>query len=264
MVHITNFISPMNNGVTQPSLIEASDEKQYVLKCLSEGYCNGKGLFNELIAHRLGTLLGIPMPPMKILYLTSEMIESNHFFKTIEAIEGPCFASEYRSGIPNIGPPILKKITNQCDIPAIILFDQLILNNDRSENPGNLYFDKKTKKLLAIDHSHIFKQGLIWQEKDIVEFIDTSPITIENLNGVLYRYFSPYVNGNSPFAKICQIMAKVEDKDLLALFDSVPAEWDISEAEKKIVYEFFKMQFSNVHGIMDLTKDHFKNWKGAG
>lgn len=260
---VSNFIRDMDLGTTKPSLVEASDEKLYVLKCVNEE-CNGKGLFNELVASRLGELLNIPMPNTELLYLEDEIINNNEFYLKINAISGTCFGSEYIAGTNAISPAILKNITNQSDIPSIILFDQVIMNQDRSPNPGNLYYDKKGKKLLAIDHSHIFRNGLIWDSGHINNLKESSPIVVNNLMGPLYRYCSPYINGNSPFGNIVKTVNGLSQNDINKIFVDIPDEWAVSEVEIKAIKSFVEMQITNIHGIIEKMRPCFENWKGDG
>lgn len=263
MERVCNFVRDMNLGSTNPSLVEASDGNLYVLKCLNEE-CNGKGLFNELVASRLVSLLKVPMPRTKLLLLDDEIIKSNSFFLEINALKGVCFGSEYIVGSAGISPPMLKKIINHCDIPTIILFDQIIMNQDRSPNPGNLFYDKKAKKLIAIDHSHIFRNGLIWESGHIDDLSQSSPVVVNNLMGILYRYCSPYINGNSPFGNILKTVDNLSPDDINAIFIDIPDEWSITEKEIKAVKSFVEMQISNIHGIITKMRPSFENWKGDG
>ncbi|EKN7353251.1 hypothetical protein PX223_002886, partial [Listeria monocytogenes] len=129
-------------GSTNPYMVKGSDGKIYVIKVKNDA-CDGKTLLNELIAYRLAKLLELPVPNCCLINLKKEHIEDNiHNMADISCIEGIGFASEYMHGGTRINPQILKNIVNADDIPSIVLFDQLILNTDRSKNDGNLYFDK--------------------------------------------------------------------------------------------------------------------------
>jgi hypothetical protein len=260
---VINFEREFTNGTTLPTLIEADDGRRYVLKCLNCD-CNGKALFNELISHRLGKKLDIPMPDMTLLELDSSTINKFEYLQRIQAKPGVCFGSEYRSGNSNITPITLKYIVNKDDIPGLILFDQLILNEDRSENDGNLFFDKKKKKLLAIDHSHILGGSIIWDYRSVEKLTKMSPILVRNISGKQYKYCSPYINGNSPFHKFRKSLEKLTDADLEEIFKDIPEDWGITKEEIDIVKQFIHAQVSNVRGIMSEMKNHFEFWKGEG
>lgn len=259
---VYNFNRSIANGVTKPVLISTENGDTFVLKYIHEN-CNSKVLFNELISYRLAELLKVPVPNHCLLKLEQNFIDRTDYMLELQAKPCVCFATQYIKGTSSISPVFLENSINTCDIPKIILFDQLIMNEDRSVNPGNVLYAFKEKKILAIDHSHVFRNGMIWEANMVNTMASNSPIVIKNLDGDLYKYFSKYINGHSPFAKICSDIQKMQKNDLNEIFEDIPPDWKITKTEVDSVKKLILAQMSNLDGIMKLMKSHFNNWKGA-
>lgn len=258
---VVNHIREIENGVTRPSIAEASDGKKYVIKYLNEDM-NVRGLYNEYVAYQLGKALDIPMPHQELLDLDADFIRKTESIHYKNPRTCTCIASEYHTGNVKINPVILKNITNQIDIPGIVLFDQLILNNDRSANPGNLFYDKKTKKLLALDHSHIFKDGLICNQNTLKRVLDSGPCIVDGIQGANYSYVSKYINGHSPFEAFISKAKKIDLDLFFSIMKQIPADWNISPEEIEINFKVIEMQIKNVEEVVRMLKPHFPYWKG--
>ncbi|EGO7801132.1 hypothetical protein HRD84_13045 [Enterococcus faecalis] len=259
---VYNFKRAINNGVTKPALISTKDGDQYIIKFLHSD-CNGKVLFNELVAYRLAKLLDVPTPNCELLELNKKFIDNNEYFQELNAQPCICFASKYLKGVADISPVFLKASQNTKDIPSIILFDQIIMNEDRSVNPGNILYSSKSKKIIAIDHSHIFRNGMIWDIGMIQRMEKECPIIIKNADGNVYKYLGKYIKGNSPFAYFLDKVSKLEEVDLNGIISGIPEIWEISEAEKESVVRLVKSQIANIDGILEQLKYYFPDWKGV-
>lgn len=262
MDSVYNFKREIKNGVTKPVLISTENDKHYIIKFIHDD-CNSKILFNELVSYRLACLLNIPVPECKLLKLSQDFIDRNQYLIDLNAKPCICFASEYIKGMSAVTPVLLANSLNIADIPKIILFDQLIMNEDRSTNPGNILYSVKEKKLIAIDHSHVFRNGMIWSYGEVSLMADDSPIVIKNLDGDLYKYFSKYVNGHSPFHFIKGTIESISDEQIETVFQDIPAEWNITGLEIQSVKRLIVNQMKNLDGIMHLMKDNFCDWKGV-
>ncbi|HCJ4535251.1 HipA family kinase, partial [Listeria monocytogenes] len=240
-IDVENILEKVGIGSTNPFKVKASDGKIYVIKIKNDA-CDGKTLLNELIAYRLAKLLDLPISNCCLINLKKEHIEDNIFnMDGINCVEGIGFASEYMQGNTRINAGMLKSIINAEDIPSIILFDQIILNTDRSENDGNLYYDKRTKKLMIIDHSHIFGGWSTWNVHQIRALIKEPPAVINNLVGKNYHFFIPYVSGHSPFNKITKKIDHLAG-EIDGLFEDIPIEWSIDEEEIAVTKKFIRYQ----------------------
>lgn len=265
MVHILSVIAvneKMRNGTTNPFSVKCDDGATYVLKGINQD-CSGKTLFNEWISYRLAILLDLPIPKCEIVWLPNEQIKSNFVMNQLEFRECYCFASEYMIGSTRINPIMLKTITNPKDIPGIVLFDQLIINDDRTTNDGNFYYDKKTKRLMIIDHSHIFGGWQDWTPNQILDCITIPPTVLSNLSGKNYMYLRDYINGNSPFDSIIKKIASISNEEISGLFQNIPIEWGINDEDISAVKNLITHQISHYKELLPQLKDVFTQWKGA-
>lgn len=252
----------MGNGQTNPFFVKCDDNNVYVLKGIHDD-CNGVTLFNELVSYRLAKLLELPIPDAKLVKLNLSEITTSEDMELLNFIPGICFASIYTPGITRVSPPLLNSITNTEDIPGIILFDQLIINNDRTNNDGNLFFSKKDRKLMIIDHSHIFGGFQDWTCNQLDNLIKIPPTIIDNLNGKNYKYLVPFVFGNSPFYKIEEKICNINQEDLNRLFLDIPLEWNVSEQQIKSAKNLICHQIKEYKKILPQLKVVFTKWKGA-
>lgn len=262
IIEVVNHLSRIPNGITRPSRVQGNDGSVYVMKHIHEN-CSGKVLFNELIAYRLGILLDIPMPKCEVGILTSEVIEKTDTLIDLGAKNGTCFLSSYLAGTAKISPILARNIINHNDIAKILVFDQIILNNDRAKNDGNLYYDKKEKRLLAIDHSHIFMNGEIWSVYELQQLKNKSPVLVKNLLGRNYKVFSMYLTGHSCFYTIKNKVQETSPQKIKYIFDEIPDDWEITEAEKQSCFELICEQMTQIDGIIGSLQNIYSIRKGG-
>lgn len=262
ILDVVNFLGRIPNGVTRPVKIQANDENMYVMKYIHDS-CSGKILFNELIAYRLGLLLGIPMPNCFLGKLDQELINKTPLLSDLAARPCTCFLSYYLQGTPKISPMLAKNVMNQNDIAKILVFDQIILNNDRAKNDGNLFYDRKNKRVVAIDHSHIFINGEIWSENELNLLADRSPVVVENLLGRNYRVFSMYLKGHSCFHEIQKTIINLSETDVRKIFEDIPEDWQIPNQEIESCFKLILKQLKEVDGIISLLQNVYSIRKGG-
>ncbi|WP_350303121.1 HipA family kinase [Pediococcus acidilactici] len=263
ILSVVNVIEPIKNGYTHPFIVACSNNKKYVIKTKNDYTGNHKIEFNELISYRLACLLDLPIPNANIVNLPADIIENNEDMQNINVTSGPCFASEYRKGIPSITPLYLEKCNNTDDLPGILLFDQLLLNDDRGDNPGNLLFDFKTKKILIIDHSNVFKNASIWQAEELLSYRSIPPVTV-GMDGRNYLYIKKFVDGNSPFSKIIEKIKTLSPDNIHGLFKDIPLEWEIEPEEIDACERFITFQLNHYSEILKKIHSQLPQWKGAG
>lgn len=262
MQKITSVSHRIDNGTTRPFIATCEDELQYVVKAQNVYTANHKAEFNEIIGYRLARLLNLPIPNAQIVYLSQSIIDTKTELEEIDVVPGPCFASQYHKGNPLSTPIMFKNCINPEDIPSFFLFDQLILNDDRGSNDGNLFFDKHTHRAMLIDHSNIFKNALIWTADELRSYERIPPETIP-IEGRIYKYMKPFVNGNSPFAKITDQLDVVTSEDISGLFVDIPVEWNIDKNEINACKEFLIFQTTHYRDILKSIQPNFTSWKGA-
>ncbi len=259
---VVNYLGRITNGVTRPVKVQADNGISYVMKFLHPE-CTSKILYNELIAYRLGIILEIPMPNCVLGMLENDVICKSDDLMNMEAVSGTCFLSEYRAGTANISPIIVKNIVNASEISKILIFDQLILNNDRAKNNGNLYYDKKYKKLLAIDHSHIFINGEVWTSYELSKLRIESPKVVTNLFGRNYRIFSEHLLGHSCYTEMEKKIKSLKKVEIQNLFSDIPEDWNISEEDIKCSFELVWEQMNQIEGIIKQLQDVYSVRKGG-
>jgi hypothetical protein len=252
----------MNNGVTDPLLVK-TNEDHYVIK-VAENENGPRVLVNEFVCYKLARLLAIPIPDAALINIDSDVISKFPRLQEMNAQPGLHFGSRFvPKSQTTIEIPLLKLMKNQDDIPSIILFDQIIYNDDRVMNKGNLLIDLKEKKLLAIDHSHVFKLGALWNVVQLKKIHEEPLCLVKDFHGHNYKRLLKFVNGRNPFNKILQKCANLSQEDIDWCFEDLPAEWLLSSDEKSELKRFICYRIENISKLLGLLKQECHDWKGG-
>ena len=261
-INATNYHAPMPIGSTSPFILNCGSEA-YVAKVYDEELEN-KHLINEFVCYKLALLMDIPIPKAMLIRIDTSMIESVPDLRNRKVKSNLLYGSKLiEPAQPNITPPLLEKITNIEDIPSIILFDQIIYNNDRSQNDGNLIINYKAKKIYALDHSHVFKDGLIWNQHTLDVINSEEKYLIDNFHGKYYKMLLRYVNGHEPFGKIKKRLSLITEDDISLIIDSIPLEWEIVKEDAAALKRFLIHRITNVDEIFRQIQDQCPQWKGV-
>ncbi|MGO4888010.1 HipA family kinase [Anaerobacillus sp. MEB173] len=259
---ILSFEREIGNGVTNPLLMRTQHDL-YVVKTIDHKE-EPKVLINELVCYKLAKLLDIPIPDVAVVNISQHIIQSTPKLIELGVQPGKHFGSKFVSKAqPNLQPPMLRIATNLEDIPSIILFDQIIYNDDRTTNRGNLLFDLKQKRLLAIDHSHVFKIGALWDEVQLKRIHEEGICLIKEFHGHNYKVLLKYVNGNNPFNKVLQKVSELTIAAIEWCVSDIPDEWGLTDGERGVMIEFIWYRIENVAEILKLLKDQCPDWKGG-
>lgn len=269
MLIVETINRKINNGITEPFICTANNHKQYVMKSIHDS-CTGKILFNELFCSRLAKLLELPILPYEIALLPQTVAESNHELSQLNVREGYTFCVEYLTkATPSLTAGTISKAINHNDIPGMIIFDIIIGNTDRATNykdgnAGNYLFHSKSKKLILIDHSHVFLYGEIWDSKILNDAMHIGATVDDDLE-TRYRLFKKYINGYNPFSDILSKISKITDKQFNSLIEDIPNNWAISDEEKLAALNFIRYQCDNIIEIVKLSnfRNAFVDWKGG-
>lgn len=249
-------------GKTTPFLVQ-TDNGFYVVKHKN----NDDGprvLANEFVCYKLARLLDIPIPNAALINIDQRTIEADNKLQELNVKPGLHFGSEFiKKAQTYIQPPLLERIINHEDIPSIILFDQIIYNNDRTNNPGNLIIDIKEKKILAIDHSHPFKLGALWDKRQLESISEEQISLVRDFHGQNYKVLLKYVNGHSPFNKILRRISDISEEKIDWCLEQIPDEWNISEEDTQGLKSFILDRIHKVEDILILLKDECPDWKGG-
>lgn len=158
----------ISSGVTKPHYVTLSNSETYVLKFPGNPE-REKALINEYIGYKLANLLNLPLLNFSVVFVDFSVIEGlTNLDDQVIKINGMAFATKYSRTVSHINNYKLINIANnKYDFIKILIFDLLIGNVDR--NPGNLLYDQKQKKVLAIDHTHIFINGTLFRKIELDE-----------------------------------------------------------------------------------------------
>jgi len=88
------YAGKINTGLSEPFLLECSDNNIYVIKYIGNRASN-KVLINDLICSRLAKLVGISVPDAKIIYVPEVLIEMESELMSHGILQGNHFGSLY-------------------------------------------------------------------------------------------------------------------------------------------------------------------------
>ncbi|MCM3488760.1 hypothetical protein M3689_05495 [Alkalihalophilus marmarensis] len=257
-----NVVRLITNGCTEPLLMNTTGGA-HVVKVL-ENEQGPKALINELVCYKLGKQLKIPIPQVALIELTEELIRADSELTKRNVKPGLHFGSSHvPKSAPSIGEPMLSFARNKEDIPRIILYDQIIYNADRTKNKGNLLLDMKEKRLVAIDHTHTFKLGTIWDIEQLKKVHEDDICLVSDFHGHNYKHLLKYVNGHNPFASILLDIKSLSQADINSCFDGVPQEWGLSSSQKGALKDFIQYRIDNIETILQLLQKECHFWKGG-
>ena len=252
MVNILEIKNPLGNGCTEPYIVRCDDNNIYVVKF--PGNIQGKKvLVNEYVASSLCKYLDLPIMDFNLINVKSEDF-NNNIPNNIRNVVGTAFGTRYNDrALTIINSGQISKAINNYDAIKILIFDLLIGNNDR--NPGNLMIDTKTKKLIMIDHSHIFEIGTLWDKYQLPRLINEE-FDIKKLH--IYGYINIIESlkyDDLFYTELNNFVNKVKNikKDFIKnIIYKIPNDWSISKEEKELLIEFIEKRFSKIDSILKL------------
>lgn len=260
MMRVTKFYEIMKVGTTQPVRVETEAHKQYVMKYIHDEY-DGKFLFNELVAGRLAKLIGLPIPDFEVGQLTTSLIEETTELKEVGAIRGSVFLSEYRKGITLTNAKMLERVQNNSDFGGIVFFDQLVNNSDRGENTGNWFVDRDTKKLMMLDHTHVFRIGQLWNAISLKQDAVIPHPLLPEFSGSLYRLLLDHISVSSPFYSVSARWKHLTRQDVVGVLNGIPEDWNITDDELSAMRGFLIFQHEHANDLENVLQVGL-NWKG--
>lgn len=145
-----------SNGILEPFLCRANDNKHYFLKGSN---ANGSGLVKEWLCAHLGKAFGLPIPQPALLYVSPQLKAvlpdawardlKFDFFFAIESVE-PCRVITL-SDLSLLDKHLMRDV---------LVFDAWIQNDDRYLGSGggnpNLLITLPNGELAVIDHNNAF------------------------------------------------------------------------------------------------------------
>ncbi|ANJ12754.1 hypothetical protein A8704_01440 [Lactiplantibacillus plantarum] len=252
LLKIDSVTEQTKAGTRCPFLVTCNDQKQYIMKCRNNEPSSDKYLFNELIGSRIATLLELPAPNTSLARLSQRTISNNRSLDDLHFIPGTVFVSEYLNGSPGMNPIIFNAATNSDDFGGILFFDQLVMNTDRGENPGNWFYDRKLRKLCIIDNSNIFRLASIWNAVSLSQDMRIPPCTLDQLDQSGYKMIRQIIQTKVeyPFDKIRRLAKQITVEQITEAFTDIPTDWRISMAEQTAAFDFICYQFKHTDDII--------------
>lgn len=263
-IEASAYFKKITIGNTTPSttpFIAVAQSQGYVCKLYEEDLGN-LHLINEYVCYHLAKLLDLPIPEASLIRLTPDIISTSPDLsnRSIKSTLG--FGSQLVNNVQaNINPPLLDKCSNTQVIPSLVLFDQIILNIDRATNDGNLLFNTKTKELIVIDHSHVFKHGTIWDMNTLKQV--ENQLLVENFDKKYYRMLIRYINGYNPFANTIIMISNITEQKVSEIVNSIPEEWKLNSVDSQALISFIMHRLDLVPQILNAMSDRCPQWKGV-
>jgi len=131
-VQIVEILDRSEQGITKPFICRGEDERIYFVKGKGAGK---RSLMCEWIASSLGSKMGLPVPPHRIVEVPSALIELGSRDDLGDLGDGPAFASERQQ-------PVEFSLSNLDNVPVglqqqVLAFDWWIRNGDRTLRSPN-------------------------------------------------------------------------------------------------------------------------------
>lgn len=156
MPTVQEVIKRSEQGVNRPFICRADNGETYFVKGRGAGYLT---MIREMVAGQLGTMFELPVPPVTILHVPSELISDGGFPEIANLGSGPAFASQfvkYTQEFSTINSPTVSQALRG----RTFLFDWWIQNEDRTLVNGagnpNLLWRAQDQSMHVIDHTSAF------------------------------------------------------------------------------------------------------------
>lgn len=237
-------IRGMPRGSSRPQLILFSDGRQYIVKFKNNPVQGTRALVNEYVAGRLAQLLGLPVPPFKIVHIGKPFFKENPVLFRYRFRPGHQFASQF---IPNCLNKIDKEslpklnIVNRKHFAGIIVFDQWVSNIDRRNR--NILLRPTSRghdyQLYMIDQGHSFSYFDYWTHKRECRW---TPAALRFLPQKLklnafYRWCKRQ-SRQEDFARYLDKIQQLSNKQIRQVIASIPKDWNVSRVEREALYDY--------------------------
>lgn len=220
-------------------------------------------LINEFISYKLAEILELDTPDFGICELTHECsIPSN--INISDSNYGLCFYSKFINKAVPFSPSIILSVKNKEQFKKLIIFDHLIYNKDRHK--GNILITiSKDIKMLAIDHSHVFKNQSIWDKNTFIQgmknsdYLDTD---ILEYNEYTYKSLFEIINFNSENTEkfIHLIKFKLTESIINDIISLLPSSWlkCVDELDIKYLIEYLMYRIEHIDKTVNMIIEERK------
>lgn len=266
VLKLIKILKPFTAGITIPHLVSLSNNQHYVIKFPGNPETS-VALFNEYVSIQLANKLNLPT-------LSYEIVECN--FNDVSGIDnldtsirkenGKSFATSLNNQANIVqNHKFLLLANNSNDFLKIFIFDILIGNYDR--NKGNLLYDNKLKKIIMIDHTHVFFTGTLIRSIDLNRNKDLSFELHEDYihPHSLNLYFSlkngKYFKTKDQIDEIENFVFLVKSllkDDLISIINNAHEIWPIEIGIKDSLAEFLYTRLNRIDEVINLLEIEVK------
>ncbi len=248
----TGFTKKMQSGRNEPLLLECEDDAGNVIDVvvkysgkLTEGT---KSLAHEALAAMLAADLGLPVPKPFVVELTTEFISSIEMPIIANAMRSSCrqaFGSSFLTGMATWLR--YQNVTlGQTQVAAeIAVFDQIIVNSDRSQKFPNLLFTGDN--LAIIDHEMAFspEQIIGWR----APWIDDGLADLQSRE--LHIFGRPYIIGKvSNLERFGMAWESLPPTRFDEYLSALPSSWVYDEVKLRTIFAYLNDAKLNINTII--------------
>lgn len=261
-MNLLSIKTSIGAGVTKPHLVSLSDNLNYILKFPGNPE-QEKALISENICHELAKRLDLPVLPKAIVEINFSNVDQVELLAAdVEKKPGKGFATLFCKDANIINDPeLIMMSNNKFDFLNIFIFDILIGNFDR--NRGNLLYDDKFKKILIIDHTHVFAIGPIFRSKELNELKNKKfSLGCDAINKFSLKLFydlknKRIFNSLEQRNKLTEFLSKIKaikKNDLIKIIKDTQTIWYFSDNDVESLIEFLFSRFKRIDEVIKLLK----------
>ncbi|MDR3561084.1 MAG: hypothetical protein P4N59_06560 [Negativicutes bacterium] len=259
MLTAVKYLGRMRVGITTPRLFRADDRKVYVVK-LQNNLLGPRVLASELLATKLGEMMGLRFPPGGIITIGEQLLKESRSLQEAGGSPGRHFASLFLNHAEYVDRGNMGKAVNSAEMAGILLFDHMFHNADRSTNGKNLLLRREEKgpMMYAIDNSHLFKSGR-WTAESLRRLGNViTPYYRYSYGRLLKNHLSP-----EDFRPYMAKMAGISDAQVADLVREIPWEWLPDEEVRAELSRFIGMRRDRMEGIWEELCKHIPIARGG-
>jgi hypothetical protein len=254
-------------GGSQAHLIRASDNHLYITKFQNNPQ-HVRVLVNEYLGSRLGKLLHLPMPEVRIMEVSQWLIENTPELvietgtRPVPCASGLQVASRYAGDSAKdrvfdyLPDSMFRRIANIDDFPRVLVFDKWTANSDGRQAVFVKHANHPDYRAVFIDQGHCFNAGE-WNFPDLP------------LRGIFARnYVYESVTGWEFFEPVLSRVEQIDLEELRKIAVEVPGEWYQHDAQlmarlTQSLYERRSLVRNLIASFRTSTRNPFPHWRGS-
>lgn len=264
VVQAQAYVRHQGGGGSDPHLIRGSDGELYVVKFRGNPQENipggGRILSNELVATKVGRLIGAPCPETAVVLVDDEMIRSAGIRYPLGVPPGgPQFGSRYVSDASGATfqeptPTHIGQFRNLDQVPRMVLLDSIVMNQDRK--PAHIIFHgvPGAFRFWAVDYGHCFGVNASWTS--LPQDLTNAPLVAHVL--------ADRVTERASLDKAIELVeGSLTDSAIESVLSLLPAkEWGRDDSEVASMRCFLQRQRQGIRARVLSHLRQFPNLKG--